>query len=275
MCMPNASIANPAPIATTTLQEQTANAPQVLADNQTYSPQYNQLSLDNLSTMLTGTDAYSAGGMQSILNSMIPSLAGADAAANTAAQTATVNNASKLAPTLTGIANQSDPQAAGLLGNLASTANQQLSYGTQLTPSEQTQLTQSVRGGQAARGMGYGPSDVFNESLANTNLGQNLLNQRMTNAGSVAQQLQGFYPNALSQITGITSPAGTQADSTLALGASTATTPMLNYFNPESQYANTSLQTAQSGANTQANNQQQTFDTLVNSGGDGGALGGL
>ena len=186
-----------------------------------------------------------------------------------------MNNASKLAPTLTGIANQSDPQAAGLLGNLASTANQQLSYGTQLTPSEQTQLTQSVRGGQAARGMGYGPSDVFNESLANTNLGQNLLNQRMTNAGSVAQQLQGFYPNALSQITGITSPAGTQADSTLALGASTATTPMLNYFNPESQYANTSLQTAQSGANTQANNQQQTFDTLVNSGGDGGALGGL
>lgn len=57
---------------------------------------------------------------------------------------------------------------------------QELGYGTDLSPTMRRDVQQGVRAGQSARGMGVGPVDTFEEALASVLEGQNLLERRQT-----------------------------------------------------------------------------------------------
>jgi len=78
------------------------------------------------------------------------------------------------------------PGQTSLLDNLTQSANQQLASGAALDPALARVTQQSIRGSQAARGLGYGPSDVLQESTALTSLGDQLRQERQGFASNVA-----------------------------------------------------------------------------------------
>lgn len=87
---------------------------------------------------------------------------------------------------------QADPQAASLLDSLTQTANQELALDNRLDANQINQLEQSSRAGSAARGLGYGPSDVYEEMLAKMGYGEQLRQQRRGNALGLAQYRTGL-----------------------------------------------------------------------------------
>ena len=148
----------------------------------------------------TTTTPGNAGFLSLYQNNIMPALTAASTAANTATRTANIADATNLAPQLQTLARNSNPGGANLLDSLTNSVTEQLGYGTQLTPQQQLQMQQGVRGAQAARGLGNGPGDVFNESMAETGLGQSMLQQRQQNAAGLIPQIQNFYGNPLQEI---------------------------------------------------------------------------
>jgi hypothetical protein len=79
-----------------------------------------------------------------------------------------------------------NPGQANLMDSLTTSANDQLNAGASLDPQLERLFQQSTRGAQAARGMGFGPSDAFKESLGMTEFGNDLRTQREQFATNVA-----------------------------------------------------------------------------------------
>jgi hypothetical protein len=91
-----------------------------------------------------------------------------------------------LMPQAQNLVRGANPQQTGLLDQLTNTAQQQLNAGASLDPALERVAQQSIRGGQAARGLGYGPADVLQESSALTSMGNDLRQQRQGFASNVA-----------------------------------------------------------------------------------------
>ena len=265
MCAPGADIANPSQVGYSVFNMERRLAPGVLSLNQAYSPAYNQLGLQNLSTFLTGNADGASGGVAGMMSSLIPQLTDvqskADIAANSAGRTATLADATRLSPGYNALTRASNPGGAGLLDQLTSKVGNELQYGTELTPAEKMQLNQSVRGGQAARGMGFGPSDVFSESMANAGMGQSLLQQREGAASALVPQLSSFYGDPLAKTMGMGSNAG-MVGSTMATGLVGRGGPgAAQLYNPEGSFGQAALGAAQSGKNTAASDAAQGFSS--------------
>lgn len=81
-----------------------------------------------------------------------------------------------------------NPQQTALLNEMNNQALSQLQMGATLDPSLAHEVQQSVRSGQAARGVGYGPSDVYQEAMQIGSAGQALRDSRRAFAGNVSQQ---------------------------------------------------------------------------------------
>lgn len=103
------------------------------------------------------------------------------------------NQAPTIAKILSGLATGAgdtvrsiSPGQTSLLSSLTKSAGDQLDAGASLDPQLQRLFQQSQRGAEASRGMGRGPSDVFNESLGLTSFGNDLRTQREQFAGGVA-----------------------------------------------------------------------------------------
>lgn len=139
----------------------------------TYQPQYDQL---NLSQLLQ----------------TIPQL---------------TNSLTSNAGSASNIVRSINPGQTGLLDSLTKSATDQLGAGASLDPDLQKLFEQSSRGAQAARGLGYGPSDAFNESLGMTQFGNDLRTQRENFAGNVAGMNNQYETtpalNLLTQIPGM------------------------------------------------------------------------
>lgn len=105
----------------------------------------------------------------------------------------TISNLQTLGPAGVSALMAADPQNAALVNNMTNEANTQVAAGTSLDPAQQRLVQQSVRQGQAARGQGFGSADTYGEALGVSQYGQNLWQQRLANAGSVAQQRYGMY----------------------------------------------------------------------------------
>lgn len=213
------------------LAAQVQYAPQIYAANQQYSPGYTQLALSNLSSFLNGSNGNN-GFLAEYGNQILPQLTAGQTAANTQLRTANLSDAAALTPQYIATERAANPGGASLLDTLTSNTGRDLSYGTQLTPAEQVQMNQSTRGASAARGLGYGPSDVFNESMADTGYGQQLYQQRMSAAQSLVPQLQTFYGNPTGAISGMNSGAGMSANSISSLASAGAAPAQSSEFNP-------------------------------------------
>lgn len=80
-----------------------------------------------------------------------------------------------------------DPQAAALLDSLTQTATSDLALDNQLDPNQTRLVEQSSRASAAARGLGFGPGDAFNETLAKVGYGDQLRDKRRGTALTLAQ----------------------------------------------------------------------------------------
>ena len=207
-------------------------APEVYAANAQYSPLYTQLDLSNLTSFLNGRNGQN-GFLSEYTNSIMPALTQAQNTANNSIRQNNLNEAQALTPQWIQGERSANPGAASLLDTLTNNTSRDLSYGTELTPAEQTQLNQSVRSGQAARGMGFGPSDVFGESMADTGFGQQLYQERMGAAQGLVPTLQGFYGDPIGEISGMGSNAGMNASSMTGAASGSAAPAQSAEFNPE------------------------------------------
>jgi hypothetical protein len=72
------------------------------------------------------------------------------------------------------------------MDSLVSNANSELNAGADLDPGLARVSQQATRAAQAARGLGNGPGDAMQESMAMTQFGNQLRQQRQQNAAGVA-----------------------------------------------------------------------------------------
>jgi len=125
-----------------------------------------------------------------LISSMLSKYAGTEgdisSRLNSQSRAADVADVANLGPSAVAAIKASNPQQQQLLDALNQQAAQGLSLGASLDPSLRREIQQGVRSGQTARGMGYGPSDLYEEALTTGRAGEALQNQRRAFASSVA-----------------------------------------------------------------------------------------
>jgi hypothetical protein len=132
-----------------------------------------------------------------------------------------VSDVARLGPELLAARRASDP----LFAKYRDTIESDLAAGSSLTPEMEAELEHYVRGGQAARGFGLGPADIYQEALAKTTFGQQLKQQRLGNAAGALS----LYGDPGQFITGRTTGAGAFAANAYNQGAASQDT---NPYNP-------------------------------------------
>lgn len=242
-------------------------APEVLSLNQQFSPAYTQLNLQNLSSFLTGNSGNATGGATDLLTSFVmPQVNSAINNANTATRTSTINDVMNLAPSAALATRAMNPGAASLLDTVTGTAANELGYGRGMTPGQRTALDQSVRGGQAARGMGFSPSDVFNESLDQAGYGDELLSRRMSTATGAAGASQAFYGDPFSKIAGTTSTGAGGAMGLFGMGSGASGSALAGTaqeFNPQSAMGAQFAQNKYQATSTVSQEKAQAVDSMM------------
>lgn len=153
-----------------------------------------------------------------------------------------------------------DPSGYALREELGRSLATELAAGTGLTPEEERQVTQSVRGAQVARGNIYGGAPIAQEAIARYGAGVQRQQQRMANvqsylglnpivaqAGGLSALQQGATPYSPTPIpTGVNiNPAAGQIGTNFALGVygnqTSQYNALLDYnasiYNTQTQYA--------------------------------------
>lgn len=97
-----------------------------------------------------------------------------------------------------------------LLAQYYDTAQSNLALGSSLSPQQQQELEQYVRRGQAGRGMGLGPTDVYEEALAKTSYGEQLRQNRMGEARGALGLYGDIFQATTGRPTMSPAPAGAQ-----------------------------------------------------------------
>lgn len=153
-----------------------------------------------------------------------------------------------------------DPEGVALREQLGRSLATELSAGTGLTPEEERQVTQSVRGAQVARGNIYGGAPIAQEAISRYGAGVQRQQQRMANvqsylglnpivaqAGGLSALQQGaapYNPTPIPQGVNV-NPAAGQVGTNFALGVygnqTSQYNAMLDYnasiYNTQTQYA--------------------------------------
>ena len=126
------------------INSQTAVAPQVYAAESQWRPRYAALDLSTLGQTLTGNAQPT--NLLDVYRSAIPQ----EQQLRREALGSDAGLLQTFGPQY-GAAMRASTGAGPLVGNLVNSANTQLNYGSQLDPLSRTQITNSVRAGQAAR----------------------------------------------------------------------------------------------------------------------------
>lgn len=231
-----------------TLATQIKLMPELFAAEQQFQPQFAQLQMDIANQMTPQLlDLYSQ---------TQPRLAQMDAAALAKQREADIAAVEDLGPRAYEAMQNIDPNRAALLDSLMADAQSGMDSGGQLTGVQQRNLQQNIRGAQAARGMGMGPSDALYEA-AELQLGQERRQQQnRADAMKALTMQQALMGDPFMQILG--KPSGTSpmmAAQTAAAGGGMSPGQL---FNPESQYAqsvynNNAMGTLQARMATSAN----------------------
>lgn len=205
-----------------------------------------------------------------IAQAALPAIDELAANANTAQRTATIGDVNTLGPAALAALQNFDPAQTQLENTLTWQAQSELAAGSNLTPSQQEQDTQYVRAGQAARGLGVGPSDVYTEAFTLGQAGQNQLQQRQAFAGNVVNQQSQLYGDPFLAITGQSSGRNVSPDQ-FNTGGNTSTQSAL------SPNAGLSVATSNNALTNQANiagfnSQTQGIGSLVGQSGNFGTL---
>ena len=173
----------------------------------TYRPQYTQLDLDQARMALTGDKGDN--GLLAIMGQYGPEMARINQSALTTQRAGDIADVQNLAGSSRSAYDALNPEGAALLKRINALRQDELADPFAMTASQRREAEQNVRGAQAARGMGYGPTDAFTESLYLGDRQRGLYNERMQNAAQTIGLNQAFYGDPFQQILG--RPSGTSA----------------------------------------------------------------
>lgn len=219
-----------------TLNAYQQNAPQQLSLTQQYLPQYTGAGVSAFNAALNGWQ--NDPGIIDVLSTAEPALNNLTNQNTTSQRTAGVNDLMSLAPGITASYVAANPGEANLLGNITGTADNQLSYGYGLSPAQERQVTQTVRQGQADRGMGYGPIDQYGEALGVSQYGNQLFQQRQQNANQAANTYASVMPNPVSSIWSMPLPGMNYQNNIYGMGQGISAYGAANTnYTPWTQYA--------------------------------------
>lgn len=162
------------------LEAQVRLAPEVYEQTAKYSPLYSALEVKNFRDSLVGSDG--APGLLDLYEKEIAPAMQRGQAASAAGDVATLE---ELGPRAVRAIRAANPEQAALLAELNKQAMEELAMGAHLDPSLAREVTQGIRGGQAARGLGTGTADVAEETIARALQAERLRAARRGFAGQV------------------------------------------------------------------------------------------
>jgi len=206
-----------------TLQAQIDLMPQLFAAESKFQPQYAQMEMD-IARDITPQ-------MLDLYRTQIdPALRDLQSSQ----READVADIEELGPRAVQALDRLDPQKAALMKTMMDQAQEEVGLGGRLSGMERRQYLQDVRGGQAARGMGMGPSDVGYEA-AELQLGSERRRaDRRQNAYQALAMRQATTADPFMAILGRPSQSAAQSSGILAQAQGMGPGQL---FNPESAYA--------------------------------------
>ena len=248
-----------------TLQAQIDLMPQLFGAESKWQPRFAQMQMDIQQQM--------APQIMGMMEQFQPRLAAMDRQTLQAQREADIGAMEKLGPRALDAMRGLDPAKTKLMDSLTQQAQEGVDAGGALSGMEQRRYTQNVRGAQAARGMGMGPSDAAYEA-AELQLGGERRQQQRTSEGYRALGMrQGMMGDPFMQILG--KPSGVNPMMAMqAAGQGRGYSPGA-LFNPESNYAANIYSGNQQAINTQRMAQMQGQNALMGAGiGALGSIGG-
>jgi len=164
----------------------------------------------------------------------MPGLARADVAGLDVTREGDIAAVERLGQRATEAFRQANPEQAALMAELNRQAQQELAAGASLPPAMARELEQQVRGAQAARGMGFGVSDISQEALVKGLQAEQLQRRRQ----AFAQQMVGLNAaTAADPFMAILGRPGVGIAAGQGLAAQGQGMAPQQVFNPESAYA--------------------------------------
>lgn len=218
-----------------TLKAQIDLAPAVLDAERRTRPGYTALDLETLDQSLNGIGGQK--GLVALYEDLVPRIGAADASAASYQRGADIDDVRTLGPEMQAAIKAANPEQWALIEDLNKQAAADLAAGSTLTPAMRAELQSYVRGGQSARGMGMGNSDLFEEAFTLGSAGLQLQDQRRRFAGGVVDMNQRVSADPLMAILGRPSRASGDAQGFTGAGQSFADAIGPSLFSPESQYA--------------------------------------
>lgn len=219
-----------------TLEAQIALAPDLFAAeaSQEYGrPAEARLNLQVLRDLMRGSEGQ-PGLLELYERDIMPGLARADVAGLNVTREGDIAAVERLGQRATEAFRQANPEQAALMAELNRQAQQELAAGASLPPAMARELEQQVRGAQAARGMGFGVSDISQEALVKGLQAEQLQRRRQ----AFAQQMVGLNAaTAADPFMAILGRPGVGVAAGQSLAAQGQGMAPQQVFNPESAYA--------------------------------------
>ena len=219
-----------------TLEAQIALAPDLFAAeaSQEYGrPAEARLNLQVLRDLMRGSEGQ-PGLLELYERDIMPGLARADVAGLDVTREGDIAAVERLGQRATEAFRQANPEQAALMAELNRQAQQELAAGASLPPAMARELEQQVRGAQAARGMGFGVSDISQEALVKGLQAEQLQRRRQ----AFAQQMVGLNAaTAADPFMAILGRPGVGIAAGQGLAAQGQGMAPQQVFNPESAYA--------------------------------------
>jgi len=216
-----------------------------------FRPQYTQLDVDMARQALYGDQGNN--GLIDLLNRASPELARIQQSALTAQREGDIADVARLAGASRAAYDQLNPEGSAMLKRINELRMDELQNPYAMSASQRREAQQAVRGAQAARGMGYGPTDTFTEAMYLGDRQRGLFNERIGGAAQAVNMNQAFYGDPFQQILGRPGTANAQGlvQQAQGFGPDRVFDPYNQYFG-EAYASNVNAQNASNIANLNA-----------------------
>lgn len=192
-----------------------------------FAPEFGKLQRQGTEQFLLGVPGEGTRGLLDIYQKdLAPAFAATDRAASTAQREADIADVTRMGGAAVEAFRGANPQQKQLVDRLNTEAMDGLNAGYNLPPGLARTVSQSARTAQADRGMGYGPSDAYAETLATSDAAANYYGQNFNRATQVAGINQATGGDAFQLVTGRGSGAGGM--NLLGLGNQNASNTLAN-----------------------------------------------
>lgn len=240
------------------LQAEIDLAPQRYAMEAQYRPQYDALEMQSFQNALYGT-----GGNKGLLDiytqDIAPRMNQLDLQSQAGQREADIAAVEKYGPRATAAMRAVNPQQTALLDAITNQSLSDVQAGYNLPQGLRDTVNQSSRAGQAARGLGFGPSDAYAETLAQSDAANQWRGQNLDRGMRVAATNAATQTDPFLAILGrpASSPAAAQGLLNQGLGLGGQSQSVYNRFDPMNAYAQDLFNTnynAQAAANIASSN---------------------